>query len=78
MGASIARKMSLPGLFWKLKKRGESMKKLTPMRAIRAKCLECSNYQQKEVRECKIKKCALYAYRMGHRPKDEVFTADDD
>ena len=54
------------------------MKKLTPMRAIRAKCLECSNYQQKEVRECNIKKCALYSYRMGHRPKDEVFTTDDD
>lgn len=47
------------------------MKKLTPIKAIRAKCLDCSNGQQKEVRECSIKKCPLYPYRMGHRPKGE-------
>lgn len=45
------------------------MTKLTPMRAIREKCLACSNYQTKEVRLCPVKKCALYGYRMGHRPK---------
>lgn len=53
------------------------MAKLTPMRAIRAKCLECSNGQVKEVRLCPIKKCALYAYRMGHRPKDEEFNTEE-
>ena len=33
---------------------------LTPIKAIRAKCLDCSNNQYKEVRLCPIKKCALY------------------
>ena len=44
------------------------MAKLTPMRAIRKKCLECCNGQYKEVRECSIKDCALWQYRDGHRP----------
>jgi hypothetical protein len=46
------------------------MAKRTPIKAIRAKCLECSNDQVKEVRECTIEKCPLYEYRMGKRPKD--------
>ena len=44
--------------------------KLTPMRAIRAKCLDCTCNQVKEVRECCDKDCALRSYRMGHRPKE--------
>ena len=47
------------------------MAKLTPMKAIRQKCLECSCGQVKEVRLCPIKTCALYEYRMGHRPTGE-------
>ena len=47
------------------------MAKLTPMRAIRQKCRECCNEQTKEIRLCPIKRCALYPYRMGHRPKDD-------
>lgn len=47
------------------------MGKLTPMKAIRKKCLECSNGSTLEARECPIKNCALYTYRMGHKPKDE-------
>ena len=47
------------------------MKRLTPIKAIRTKCLECCCGQVKEVRECVVKNCALYPYRMGHRPKDE-------
>ena len=46
------------------------MAKLTPMKAIRAKCLECSGGQFKEVRLCPVKNCPLYEYRNGHRPKD--------
>ena len=45
---------------------------LTPMKAIRAKCLDCccgSNREAKKVRLCPGKDCALYPYRMGHRPK---------
>ena len=45
---------------------------LTPIKAIRAKCLECCAGQYHEVRFCKVKGCALYEYRFGHRPrKDE-------
>ena len=47
------------------------MKKLTPMRAIRAKCIECCAGQIPEVRKCEIKNCALWPYRMGHRPKKD-------
>lgn len=54
------------------------MKKLTPMKAIRAKCLECCAGQRLEVRECLVKNCPLYSYRMGHRPKDEQFTIEAD
>ena len=51
--------------------KGECVAKLTPMKAIRAKCLECSSGQFKEVRLCPVVNCALYKYRNGHRPKDE-------
>ena len=49
---------------------------LTPIKAIRAKCLECSAGQYNEVRLCKIKNCALYEYRFGHRPKKEKAEED--
>uniref|UniRef100_A0A6M3LQZ9 Uncharacterized protein n=1 Tax=viral metagenome TaxID=1070528 RepID=A0A6M3LQZ9_9ZZZZ len=45
------------------------MKRLTPMKAIRAKCLECSNDSFKEVRLCPCADCPLYPYRNGRRPK---------
>jgi len=38
------------------------------LKAIRAKCLDCSNQQNDEVRECVIKDCPLYHYRMGKNP----------
>lgn len=43
-------------------------KRLTPIKAIRAKCLECSCGNNAEVRECVIPSCPLYPYRMGHNP----------
>ncbi len=45
------------------------MATLTPMRAIRKKCLECSNNQWKEVELCPIGYCSLYSYRFGKRPE---------
>ena len=45
------------------------MKMLTPIKAIRAKCIDCCCGQLVEVRLCGITDCALYPYRMGHRPK---------
>lgn len=47
------------------------MAKRTPIKAIRAKCLDCTCGQVAEVRECPIKECPLHEYRMGHRPKGE-------
>ena len=43
-------------------------KLLTPIKAIRAKCLECSCGNNAEVRECVIPDCPLYPYRMGKNP----------
>jgi hypothetical protein len=45
---------------------------LTPMKAIRQKCLQCCCGQLKEVRECAVQTCALWPYRMGRRPKKQT------
>ena len=42
---------------------------MTPLKAIRKKCLECSAESPMEVRLCPIKDCELYQYRFGHNPK---------
>ena len=42
---------------------------LTPVKAIRAKCLDCCCGHPSEVRFCTAVKCPLYPYRMGKRPK---------
>ena len=44
----------------------------TPIKAIRKYCIECSNYQPKEVRVCTCIDCPLYPYRMGTRPSKET------
>lgn len=44
--------------------------KVTPMKAIRKKCLDCSCEQPKEVRLCPIDYCPLWAYRFGKRPNN--------
>lgn len=41
---------------------------LTPMKAIRTKCLDCMCGQVNEVRLCPCTDCSLYPYRMGHNP----------
>jgi hypothetical protein len=48
------------------------MQTRTPMKAIRAKCLDCSCYQPKEVRLCTVMNCPLWPFRMGKRPKKEA------
>ncbi len=52
----------------------DNMTKLTPMKAIREKCLDCCSRQTKEVRNCVITSCPLWSYRTGHRPKAEETT----
>jgi hypothetical protein len=44
------------------------VKHLTPLKTIRAKCLDCSCNQPKEVRLCPCFDCPLWGYRMGVRP----------
>ena len=39
-----------------------------PVKAIRAKCLDCCCGQANEVRECPITDCPLYAFRFGKNP----------
>ncbi len=42
---------------------------LTPMKAIRAKCLDCSAGSAKEVKLCGVSGCPLWPYRHGKRPE---------
>ena len=43
---------------------------LTPIKSIRAKCLDCCCGQKQEVKLCMSKDCPLHPYRLGHRPKN--------
>jgi hypothetical protein len=44
------------------------MMERTPLKAIRAKCLDCVAEQPQEVRFCPSESCPLWPYRMGHNP----------
>lgn len=43
-------------------------KHLTPLKAIRKKCLDCSCWQPKEVKLCSLTECPLYVFRFGKNP----------
>ena len=45
---------------------------MTPLKAIRAKCLDCCCGQANEVKLCPFTRCALYEYRTGHGPKKQL------
>jgi len=42
--------------------------KLTPLKSIRRKCINCSVGSLAEVRLCPVEQCFLWYYRMGKRP----------
>jgi hypothetical protein len=44
-------------------------KVLTPLKAIRAFCLECCGGSRKEVELCSAEDCSLWLYRFGKRPR---------
>jgi len=44
-------------------------KKLTPLKAIRQNCIDCSCSSPKEVKDCIIFDCPLYEYRLGKNPR---------
>lgn len=37
----------------------------SPLKAIRKKCLNCTNGSSQEIRLCPIHDCSLYPYRFG-------------
>lgn len=49
----------------------------TPLKAIRAKCLDCVNGQIYEINKCHIEGCPLWEYRTGHRPAKNVCVGGD-
>ena len=51
------------------------MKPLIRSVAIRAKCLDCCDWQQTEVRECTVIMCPLWPWRMGKQPSVESLKA---
>lgn len=40
----------------------------SPIKAIRAKCTDCSGGNAAEVRKCVAVNCPLWPFRMGHNP----------
>lgn len=51
---------------------------LTPLKAIRAKCLDCMCGNAAEVRRCPCEDCSLFPYRMGHRPRNATYTGENE
>ena len=41
---------------------------MTPVKAIRAKCIDCRGGCLKQIRECEDIDCPLHPYRMGKNP----------
>ncbi len=39
-----------------------------PIKAIRAKCLDCVCWETQEVKLCEAKDCPLHPFRMGKNP----------
>lgn len=42
--------------------------RMSPMKAIRTKCLDCCCGQPSEIRACQSVKCALWPFRAGQHP----------
>ena len=38
------------------------------LRSIKLKCLDCSTYNINEIKECPVKECPLYPFRLGNNP----------
>lgn len=50
---------------------GARKARLSPLQAIRARCLDCCGGQLVEVRECTASSCPLWPYRFGREPEKE-------
>jgi hypothetical protein len=54
-------------------KNGTRKATLTPLKAIRQKCLDCSNWQTLEIRLCQVPLCPLFSFRFGTNPNRKGF-----
>lgn len=43
-------------------------KRISPLKAIRLKCLDCCCGSSNEVKLCPVTSCALYPFRFGKNP----------
>lgn len=59
---------------YNLEKIIEDGKRIPLLKIIRCKCLDCVCYVPSEVLKCPIKKCILYAYRMGKNPVKRIMS----
>lgn len=50
---------------------------LTPIKAIKEKCLDCCCGQREEVKMCPVKTCPLYDFRLGKNPKRKRNLTDE-
>lgn len=44
----------------------------SPLRAIRARCLDCQGHQYSKVRYCDDAECPLWPFRFGRRPETVI------
>lgn len=44
------------------------MNRVTPLKAIRLMCLDCSNGSTHEVNQCPVTDCPVFEYRQGKNP----------
>ena len=49
-------------------KDGYRTKELTPLRALRNRCLDCCNWSVEEVKGCLAEDCAAWVFRSGRDP----------
>lgn len=49
---------------------------LTPLEAIREKCLDCCCGQYKEVQRCTVKNCPLHSFRINPKLKEETYSSE--
>lgn len=55
----------------------ECVKNKSPLKAIRAHCLECVGGSYREVKLCPCTKCELYPFRFGKNPFRKVSMSDE-
>ena len=50
---------------------------MTPIKAIRQKCLKCKENHYKQIKECEATECPLYEYRFGVNPNGKRNLTDE-